>query len=72
MAIILKMPILALYWAFLGPFVRPKYIINDSPNEKVETMIFEEHVVTHEKWFRSYSWQMTLRLGLSDPLKSST
>ena len=27
-AIILKMPIFALFWAFLGPFVRPKYIKN--------------------------------------------
>ena len=30
-------------------------------------MIFEEHVVTHEKWHRSYSWQMTLRLGFCEP-----
>ena len=30
-------------------------------------MIFEEHVITQEKWHRSYSWQMTLRLGLSEP-----
>ena len=30
-------------------------------------MIFEEHVVTQEKWHRSYSLQMTLRLGLSEP-----
>ena len=30
-------------------------------------MILEEHVVTQEKWHRSCSWQMTLRLGLSEP-----
>ena len=37
------------------------------PTKKVTTIIFEEHVVTQEKWQRSYSWQMTLRLGLSEP-----
>ena len=31
-------------------------------------MIFEEYVVAQEKWQRSYSWQMTLRLQLSEPL----
>ena len=30
-------------------------------------LIFEEHVVTQEKWHRSYSRQTTLRLGLSEP-----
>ena len=30
-------------------------------------MIFEKHMVTQEKWHRSYAWQMTLRLGLSEP-----
>ena len=35
--------------------------------KKVTAMVFEEHVVTHEKWHRSYPWQMTLRLGLSEP-----
>ena len=37
------------------------------PTKKVTTMILEEHVVTQEKWHRSCSWQMTLRLGLSEP-----
>ena len=37
------------------------------PTEKVTTMICEEHVVTQEKWHRSFSWQMTFRLGLSEP-----
>ena len=37
------------------------------PTKKVTTMIFEEHVATQEKWHRSYSWQMTSRLGLSEP-----
>ena len=30
-------------------------------------MGFEEHVVTQKKWHMSYSWQITLRLGLSKP-----
>ena len=30
-------------------------------------MVFEERMVTHEKWLKSFSWQMTLRLGLSEP-----
>ena len=42
-------------------------ISHGSPNKKVPTMIFEEYVATQKKWHRSYSWQMTLRLGLSVP-----
>ena len=38
-----------------------------SQTKNVTTIIFEEHVVTQEKWHRSHSWQMTLRLGLSEP-----
>ena len=35
--------------------------------KKVATMFFEECTVTHEEWLKSLSWQMTLRLGLSEP-----
>ena len=35
--------------------------------KKVASIVFEERMVTHEKWLKSFSWQMTLRLGLSKP-----
>ena len=35
--------------------------------KKVTNMVFEECMVTHEKWLKSFSWQMTLRLELSEP-----
>ena len=57
-----------------GVFIREKHFpcivysyLMIPPTDKVTTMIFEEHVVTQEKWHRSYSWQMTLRLGLIEP-----
>ena len=35
------------------------------PTRKVETMFFEESMVANEEWYKSSSWQMTLRLELS-------
>ena len=35
--------------------------------KKVKTTIFEEHLIIQEKLHRSCSWQITLRLGLSEP-----
>ena len=37
------------------------------PTKKVTTMVFEERMVTDEKWLKPISWQMTLRLELSEP-----
>ena len=37
------------------------------PMKKVATMLFEERMVTYEKWLKYFSWQMTLRLKLSEP-----
>ena len=33
----------------------------------VATMVFEEAMVTHEKWIKPFSWKMSLRLELSEP-----
>ena len=37
------------------------------PTKKVASMVFVERMVTHKKWLKSFSWQMTLMLGLSEP-----
>ena len=37
------------------------------PTKKVATMVFEELMVTHQKLPNSFTWQMTLRLELSEP-----
>ena len=43
------------------------HISHDSRIEKVATMVFEESMVTQGKWLEFFSWQMILRLGLSEP-----
>ena len=30
-------------------------------------MVFEERMVTHDKWLESFSWQITLGIELSEP-----
>ena len=35
--------------------------------KKVTIIFFEEQMVTHENWHKSYSWQMILRLRPSEP-----
>ena len=37
------------------------------PTKKVATIVFEARMVKLENWLKSFSWQITLRLGLSEP-----
>ena len=37
------------------------------PTKKAMAVVFEDHMVTHEKWIKSFSWQTNLRLKLSKP-----
>ena len=35
--------------------------------KNVATIFLEKSIVANEKWLRSFSWKMTLSLGLSEP-----
>ena len=47
--------------------VKNKNISCFPKQKQVATIVFEECMVAHEIGLKSFTWQMTLRLGLSEP-----